>query len=53
VFVGFFYFKKSFVIAAGTAPSGNSDGLSVSSESCGTSKPHRQLGSGRRRASAV
>jgi len=27
VFVGFFYFKKSFVIAAGTAPSDNSDGF--------------------------
>ena len=27
VFVGFFYFKKSFVVAAGTAPSGNRDGF--------------------------
>jgi len=27
VFVGFFYFKKSFVIAAGTAPSDNSEGF--------------------------
>ena len=27
VFVGFFYFKKSFVVAAGTAPSDNHDGF--------------------------
>ena len=27
VFVGFFYFKKSFVVAAGTAPSDNRDGV--------------------------
>jgi hypothetical protein len=27
VFVGFFYFKKSFVVAAGTAPSDNRDGF--------------------------
>lgn len=27
VFVGFFYFKKSFVIAAGSAPSGDGGGL--------------------------
>ena len=27
VFVGFFYFKKSFVVAAGTAPSNNRDGF--------------------------
>ena len=27
VFVGFFYFKRSFVVAAGTAPSGNRDGF--------------------------
>jgi hypothetical protein len=27
VFVGFFYFKKSFVIAAGTAPSGDRAGF--------------------------
>jgi hypothetical protein len=27
VFVGFFYFKKSFVVAAATAPSDNSDGF--------------------------
>lgn len=27
VFVGFFYFKKSFVVAAGTAPSDNRDGI--------------------------
>lgn len=27
VFVGFFYFKKSFVVAAGSAPSGDSGGL--------------------------
>ena len=27
VFVGFFYFKKSFVVAAATAPSNNSDGF--------------------------
>ena len=26
-FVGFFYFKKSFVIAAGTAPSGDRGGF--------------------------
>jgi hypothetical protein len=27
VFVGFFYFKKSFVVVAGTAPSDNRDGF--------------------------
>lgn len=27
VFVGFFYFKKSFVVAAGTAPSGDRGGF--------------------------
>jgi hypothetical protein len=27
IFVGFFYFKKSFVVAAGTAPSDNRDGI--------------------------
>jgi hypothetical protein len=27
IFVGFFYFKKSFVVAAGTAPSDDSDGF--------------------------
>jgi hypothetical protein len=27
IFVGFFYFKKSFVVAAGTAPSDNRDGF--------------------------
>ena len=27
VFVGFFYFKKSFVVAAGSAPSGDSGGF--------------------------
>jgi len=27
VFVGFFYFKKSFVVAAGTAPSGDGGGF--------------------------
>jgi hypothetical protein len=27
VYVGFFYFKKSFVVAAGTAPSDSGDGL--------------------------
>ena len=27
VFVGFFYFKKSFVVAAATAPSNNRDGF--------------------------
>ena len=28
VYVGFFYFKKSFVVAAGTAPAGDRAGLS-------------------------
>lgn len=27
VFVGFFYFKKSFIVAAGSAPSGDSGGF--------------------------
>ena len=43
VFVGFFYFKKSFVVAAGTAPSDNRDGFMRVERMLWASKPHKRL----------